>query len=499
VVTLQGLNNANKSAQGISTGNVPSLQAIGLIDATLSQGQLDLANELISGQPATVAKFTQAWQQDQTDFTKYLQQYRNSGPAGSPAVISDLESRWNSLVALAPRLLALGNTNQSASWEQLRDAQITPAMTAAAADIDKLRTAESADADKQAASAKSSYTSSRLTAILLMIIGCLFALGLGFYVAQGIVRSLTRVKDVCTALASGDLTQSTNMTGSDEPGEMGRALDTALERLRDTVRTIDESANALSGAAEEMSGVSLTIAASAEEASVQADTVSNSTAQISHSVDAVSAGSEEMGSAIREISQSASEAARVAAEAVGLSATTSATMNKLGESSAEIGNVIKVITSIAEQTNLLALNATIEAARAGEAGKGFAVVANEVKDLAQETSKATEDISRRVEAIQADTGGAVTAIEEITEVIAKISDYQTTIASAVEEQTATTNEMTRSVAEAASGTNEIAANISGVAEAARATSEGVTQSQQATANLAQMSTSLRSLVATFRY
>jgi methyl-accepting chemotaxis protein len=173
-------------------------------------------------------------------------------------------------------------------------------------------------------------------------------------------------------------------------------------------------------------------------------------------------------------------------------------MNKLGASSAEIGNVIKVITAIAEQTNLLALNATIEAARAGEMGKGFAVVASEVKDLAQETARATEDISRRVEAIQSDTTGAVTAIEEISNVIQRISEFQTTIASAVEEQTATTAEMSRSVSEAASGTGEIAQNITGVAEAARMTSQGVTETQQATTELARMSTELSGLVSTFR-
>jgi methyl-accepting chemotaxis protein len=228
-------------------------------------------------------------------------------------------------------------------------------------------------------------------------------------------------------------------------------------------------------------------------------TVSAAAEQISRSVETVSAGSEEMGASIREISQNATEAARVASDAVAITASTSATMNKLGESSAEIGNVIKVITSIAEQTNLLALNATIEAARAGEAGKGFAVVASEVKDLAQETARATEDISRRVEAIQADTNGAVTAIEEISRVIARISDFQTTIASAVEEQTATTSEMNRSVSEAASGTGEIAENITGVAEAARITSQGVTESQQATADLARMSQELNTLVSNFRY
>jgi methyl-accepting chemotaxis protein len=205
-----------------------------------------------------------------------------------------------------------------------------------------------------------------------------------------------------------------------------------------------------------------------------------------------------MTAAIREISLNATEAARVASDAVALTTSTSTTMSALGTSSAQIGDVIKTITEIAEQTNLLALNATIEAARAGEAGKGFAVVASEVKDLAQETARATEDISRRVESIQAGTSGAVTAIEEISQVISRISDFQTTIASAVEEQTATTNEMNRSVSEAATGTTEIAHNITGVARAAQMTSEGVAKAQKSSSDLSRMAHDLSDLVSGFR-
>jgi methyl-accepting chemotaxis protein len=174
-------------------------------------------------------------------------------------------------------------------------------------------------------------------------------------------------------------------------------------------------------------------------------------------------------------------------------------VTRLGESSREIGDVVKVITSIAEQTNLLALNATIEAARAGEAGKGFAVVANEVKELAQETAKATEDIARRVEAIQQDTTGAVSAIGRISEVIGQINDYQLTIASAVEEQTATTNEMSRSVGEAADGSGQIATNIGGVSGAADATNQALGQTRTAVDELARMATELRTAVSRFTY
>ena len=205
-----------------------------------------------------------------------------------------------------------------------------------------------------------------------------------------------------------------------------------------------------------------------------------------------------MGASIREISQNANNAAQVASNAVGVAQRTNETVAKLGTSSAEIGNVVKVITAIAEQTNLLALNATIEAARAGEAGKGFAVVATEVKDLAQETAKATEDIVRRVETIQTDTSSAVDAIGEISRIIAEINDYQVTIASAVEEQTATTNEMSRSIGDAAGGSSNIADNINGVARAAQATTGTLTEADASVAELTRVADELRTVVARFR-
>jgi methyl-accepting chemotaxis protein len=206
-----------------------------------------------------------------------------------------------------------------------------------------------------------------------------------------------------------------------------------------------------------------------------------------------------MGASIREIAHSANEAARVAAQAVSMVETTNDTVARLGTSSQEIGNVVKVITSIAEQTNLLALNATIEAARAGEAGKGFAVVANEVKELAQETAQATKDIAARVEAIQGDTSGAVEAIGEISTIITSINDYQLTIASAVEEQTATTNEMSRNVAEASTSSSEIATNISGVSGAAATTTQALAQTHATVEELRRTSVELTAAVGTFRH
>jgi methyl-accepting chemotaxis protein len=205
-----------------------------------------------------------------------------------------------------------------------------------------------------------------------------------------------------------------------------------------------------------------------------------------------------MGASIKEIAKNATEAARIATSAVKTAETTTLTVSKLGESSTEIGQVIKVITSIAQQTNLLALNATIEAARAGEAGKGFAVVANEVKELAKETAKATEDISRKIEAIQGNTQAAVDAIASISTVINQINDISNTIATAVEEQNATTNEMSRNASHAASSSGEITSNIAGVAQAAESTSRGAADTQKEAQQLVETSRELRLLVDQFK-
>ncbi|MFF5081529.1 methyl-accepting chemotaxis protein [Actinoplanes sp. NPDC000266] len=499
-LALLALSDAADSAAEIHEVNVQNVAEVGALEAALGVARVDLANQLISRDTTTTSKYTAKFQEDVEIFEAALADYKEGSPAATAAEIAALEAFWATYVELATtKQLVAGARKDYTSWQTVRDTEITPLLADLTQGIDDLGAAEQAEAAASAAHARDSHDQNRVETLLLIVVGGAAALGLGIVIARGIVRSLNRVRAVCEGLAAGDLTRTTGLLSADEPGRMGRALDEALLKLRGTVSTIDSSATQLAGASEEMNGVAQQIASSAEETSVQAQAVSTAAELISRSVDSVSAGGEQMGAAIREISQNAAEAAQVANEAVGLAATTSGRMNQLGESSSEIGDVIKVITSIAEQTNLLALNATIEAARAGEMGKGFAVVASEVKDLAQETARATDDISRRVEAIQTDADGAVTAIEEITRVIARISDFQTTIASAVEEQTATTAEMNRSVGEAATGSNEIAQNITGVAEAARLTTEGVQQSQQATNELARMSAELTSLVSTFRY
>ncbi len=300
------------------------------------------------------------------------------------------------------------------------------------------------------------------------------------------------------AAVQGDLAQEVTVRGADAIGQMGEGLAEFLTSLRGTVQEITQNAHALANSSEGLSTVSRTMSANAEETSTQARMVSAASGQVSRNVQTVATGVEEMSASIREIAKNATEAAKVATSAVQVTGTTNATVRKLGESSAEIGKVVKVITSIAEQTNLLALNATIEAARAGEAGKGFAVVANEVKELAKETAKATEDIGQKIEAIQQDTQGTIEAIGQIGAVIAQINDISNTIASAVEEQTATTNEIARNVAEAAKGSGEIAQNITSLAQAASSTTEGAANTQTAAAELSRMAAELQQLVGQFQ-
>jgi methyl-accepting chemotaxis protein len=316
--------------------------------------------------------------------------------------------------------------------------------------------------------------------------------------AAELQRKVDTLLVVVNAAAAGDLSQVVPVKGSDAIGQMGAGLEQLLDALRTSLRGIGQHAQTLAGSAEELTAVSSQMSASAATTAQQAEGVSAAAGHVSGNVDSVATAAEEMTASIREIAQNTSEAARIATTAVAQAELANTTVRKLGDSSASIGQVVKVITTIAEQTNLLALNATIEAARAGEAGKGFAVVANEVKELAKETAKATDEISQKITTIQTDTQEAVSVIGEIGRIIEQINALQTTVAGAVEEQTATTNEISRSVTQAAQGSGEIAANITQVADGAQDTLGGTQEVQTAATELAQMAAQLQQLVGRFR-
>jgi methyl-accepting chemotaxis protein len=404
-------------------------------------------------------------------------------------------------------------------WRSVRDDEVLPAVKAGdiaaakavvegpmqAADkafstpLDTFDEALNAAVRPSVHSADRAYATSMAIVNVVTPIGTLLACALALFMGRRIVSSVRRVSVVLAGMAEGDLTGSAGIDSKDEIGRMAASLDKAMATMRATVAELADNAGSISAAAGELSMSNGSIAESARHTAETAAVVSGAAGEISHNVTSAATGSEQMSSSIREISQSVNEAAEIAAAAVRSTEAASATVAELSESSAQIDSVVKSIAAIAEQTNMLALNATIEAARAGEAGKGFAVVATEVKELAQETARATERIERQVEVIQASTACAVDAIGDIGGVIARINNATTMIAAAVEEQTATTNEMFRSVAGAATSSTQIADSIAGVAQAAETTTAGVTSSSEATRSLATMANHLNALVGQFSY
>jgi len=335
---------------------------------------------------------------------------------------------------------------------------------------------------------------------IVVLLGAAAFITIGaFWFARRLTLRLGKVVSTLERVAQGDLTARADVGGKDELVQMTHALHTALDRIGGAFSNIGRSASELTRSSEGLSSVGVTLSSSADDTSRQAGVVAAASEESGKNVQTVATGTEEMSVTIKEIAKNAAEAAKVATAAVARAQRTNELVGKLGDSSVEIGNVLKVITSIAEQTNLLALNATIEAARAGEAGKGFAVVANEVKELAKETARATEDITRKIEAIQTDTTSAVGAIGEITAVIGQINDIQNTIASAVEQQAATTNEIGRNLHELAQASNEIAQNVTSVAASASSTSECSMQTRQAATQLQDLARDLDGQMSQFTY
>jgi methyl-accepting chemotaxis protein len=324
---------------------------------------------------------------------------------------------------------------------------------------------------------------------------------LGFWLVRNVIRPLEILRRRMTEIADGDgdLTRRLGLHQDDEIGNLASEFDRFVTGVQTLVGQVAATAAGLATSAGALSTTSEQIASSAHDASRRAESAASAAEQVSSNVASVAGAAEEMGSSIREIAHNAHRAAGVAVDAVAMADTTNAAIARLGESSLDIGSVVKLITEIAQQTNLLALNATIEAARAGEAGKGFAVVADEVKDLAQETARATDDISRRIESVRNDSRDAITAIEAIRVVISQISDYQVTIASAVEEQSATTSEMGRGFTEVAAGSAQIAESIAGVAGASSNTLTSVAAARNTTNDLRKVADDLNALVSRFTY
>ncbi|MET8148264.1 methyl-accepting chemotaxis protein [Actinoplanes sp. NPDC049668] len=476
------------------TGSIVPGQHLERIAVDIGAMRSSVLKHALSTSDAHKARYEQEIKTADATFQQDAQEYQKI--TVDPALLTRLEAAWQRY-RTARDTSFLPASKRHADVEHIRENELDPAAKQAMTHLNELIAAENAEAAADAVDAGQRYTTARTITISVLAVGLLLAGSFGLLVARGLARRVRSLSEVIRAIADGDLTRSSDADSRDEIGQMAGELNRACGTLRATVGQISGSSQTLTESAQRMATASTQIAGTAEQTSGQADAVSTAAGQVSANVDTVAAAVEEMTASIREIAGSATDAAGIAQNAVLVAQAANGTMGKLGASSAEIGDIVKVITSIAEQTNLLALNATIEAARAGEAGKGFAVVASEVKDLAQETAKATDEISSRIKVIQTDTSAAVTAIGEITDVIERINGYSNTIASAVEEQTATTSEIGRNVAEAATGAVNISDTITVVAKAAQDTYLGVGETRQTANELSGLASKLQTLVGQF--
>ena len=339
----------------------------------------------------------------------------------------------------------------------------------------------------------------QLNLLLIGVTATIIAIALALNVTHSIVAPVELAMHALEATAKGDLTANIPITGDDELGRLSSALNQACSSLRSTLMDIVDGINTVASASAELSAVSQQVEVNSEGTTRQAQSVSKVSADVNTSIQSVAEASEKNAESMRDIASNLAESVKIASDAVHTAQQTNQTIADLGTSSAEIGEVIKVIQSIAQQTNLLALNATIEAARAGEAGRGFAVVANEVKELAKSTSTATEDIARKIEAIQSNTANAVAAISTVGSIIQKISTLQHSIALAIEQQTMTTNEISRSIQSAAEGSLQIDQSTTVVAQAAMNTTDGANQTKIAANELAELSARLNQLISRFQF
>nr|BFE58031.1 CHASE3 domain-containing protein [Dactylosporangium thailandense] len=474
------------------------LSRLDALNSSLKDAETGQRGFLITGEDSYLAPYTQALQ----DLAAEQQALRT--------LTADNARQQQRLDQLAPLVTAkLNELKQTIDLRRASgfDAAQKVVLTNAGKTVmDQIRTITTAMGGEEssllsvraaaASSAENRTKTSIVVGVLVLLIGMTVA---GVMITRQTSRRVNRVRDTIAALAAGNLTATSNLSTNDEFGRMGQDLDTAMASVRATVQDLAGTAATLSSAAAELSKVSGDLNLGATEASGKATSAAQAADEVNTNVQSVAAGAEQMTASIQEIATTSSRAAEVANQSLEIARGTTEQLTTLGQASTQIGEVVRLITSIAEQTNLLALNATIEAARAGDAGKGFAVVASEVKDLAQETARATEDITKRIGAIQAGSDGASAAMQRIEDVIGQLTEFSHTIAAAVEEQSATTNEMTRSINDAARGAGEVQANFSGVAEVTTATSGSAKHSQRAADDLAGLAVRLNGMVAKFTY
>ncbi len=369
---------------------------------------------------------------------------------------------------------------------------------AALALLDKLIKIENDEAQTAKESGIAYGKQAKYLALMGMSVGFALALALGILLSLSITRPLARTVEFVKRMGEGDFSQKLAIDRQDEVGQLALSMNQMVDQLGALLRNLTEGVSTLSSSATELEAISgqmttgttqtssraATVAAAAEEMSVSLAQVVATAEQAANNVTVVAAATEEMSATVQEIAHNSEKARTITAQAVSQAAGANQTVDQLGQSAREIGKITETITEISEQTNLLALNATIEAARAGEAGKGFAVVAGEIKDLAQQTAKATEEIRQKIHMIQQSIGGTVAEIGQVSGVIQEVMDIVASTAAAVEEQATTTREIAGNVSQVSVGVQAVTTNVAQSSSAAGEVAKEIAMVDQAAGDMA---------------